>query len=84
MHHPPPRPLCVEVGSWYTGEENNERLHLELEYSRVAVPYIVLPCANKLLFLNAQWFPSFQNEDMRIVALVATKVTHGPALIRLG
>ena len=30
----------------------NERLHLEQEYSRVAVPFIVLTCPNKLLFLK--------------------------------
>ena len=57
-----------------------ERLHLALKYSRVAVPFIIPTCPNTLLFLITQSFPSFQNKDMRIVAWVATKVTHGPAL----
>ena len=60
-----------------------ERLHLELEYSRVAVPFIVLTRPNILSFSNAQSFPSFQNKDMHIVAWVATKATHGPARVRL-
>ena len=61
-----------------------EWLHLELEYSKVAVPFIVLTCRNKFLFLNALSFPSFQNKDMRIVARVATKATSGPTRVRLG
>ena len=54
------------------------------EYNRVAVPFIVLSRPNILSFSSAQSFPSFQNKDMRIVARVATKVTRGPARVRLG
>ena len=57
-----------------------ERLHLELEYIREDLPLILLTRPNILLFLNAHSFSSFQNKDMRIVAWVATKVTHGPVL----
>ena len=59
-----------------------ERLHLELEYSRVAVPFI-LTRPNILSFLNAQSFPLFQNKDMHIVPWVATKVTRGTAWVWL-
>ena len=37
-----------------------QRLDLELDHSRVAVPFIVLTCPHKLL-LNAQSFPLFHN-----------------------
>ena len=59
------------------------RLHLELEYSRVAVPFIVLTRPNQLSFSHALSFPSSQNLDMRIVVGVATNVTRGPACVRV-
>ena len=37
------------------------RFHLELEYNREAVPFIVLTRPNQLSFLNAKSFPSSQN-----------------------
>ena len=52
------------------GVIHNERLHMELEYCRIAVPFIVLPRPNMLLFLNANSSPSFQNKEMHIVARV--------------
>ena len=37
-----------------------ERLHLELEYGRVAVPFIVLTCPNKLFFELPDHFNRFK------------------------
>ena len=65
----PSRDLCKRVSLWsYMTDRDQttseatcpwlsyyEWLHLELEYSRVAFLFIVLTCANKLLFLNTQF-----------------------------
>ena len=55
----------INVASKWLFMGNFERLHMKLQYSRVGVPFIVLIYPNRLLFLNNQSFPSFQNEDMR-------------------
>ena len=48
-----------EFTPFATNGSNKERLHLELEISRVVVRFIVLTRPNILLFLNAQSVPSF-------------------------
>ena len=67
-----------------TWESLYGRQHLELVYSRVTVQLNSTYSSQHNFSFKAEIFPSQQYKDMRIVVLVATKVTHGPAKVRLG
>ena len=45
---------------------DNERLQLELEYSRVAITFIVITCPNKLSFLNARFKMKTTREGVKV------------------
>ena len=59
------------------------QLHLELEYSWVAVPFAITCSSIQTFIFETQSLPLFQNYDMYIIAWLATKVTHSPVLVRL-